>query len=614
MTNPAGPGRAEARAVAEAAREGARTRPSVAADLFLGRVLRERLLPYPEQDAADRARADPFLAALRRVLDEEIDPDAVDREGRLPARALERLHEIGAFRLRIEAEHGGLGFSQQNYGRAAALAAGHCGSTAIWLSAHQSIGAPTPLRLFGTPEQQARWLPRLASGAISAFALTEPGTGSDPARMATRAVPTADGSGWVLDGEKLWCTNGPVADVLVVMARTPDAPGSGGGRPRISAFLVERGTPGLTVGQRCEFAGYRGIENGLLRLRAVRVPRENLLGGEGQGLKLALVTLNTGRLTLPATNAAVAEVCAHIALEWSGRRQQWGAPIVRHEAVGSQVGWILAHAFAMDAVAQFGAAEADRGGSDLRVEAALAKLWNAETLLGVVDRTLQVRGGRGYETVRSLAARGETPYPVERLWREARLNTIVEGTSEVLRLFLAREALDPHLARAGGLARPGSSFLARAGGLLRCLAYYPAWWLVRMRPALRTPPGLPRLLRPGWRALEAGARRLARRTLYAMARFGPGLEHRQGLLGRLVDDGADLYATAVTLARAAGRGDPRSIALAALFARHAQARIRARSTAHAALDRDGARLAAEMQTIQEQNSRTIQEQNSRVSR
>ena len=345
---------------------------------------------------------------------------------------------------------------------------------------------------------------------------------------------------------------------------------------------------------RCEFIGYRGIENGLMRFRDVRLPPESLLGGEGLGLKLAFRTLNTGRLTLPATNSAVAAACSEIACAWAGRREQWGAPIGTHEAVGVQVAWIASHAFAMQALCDYVAQLADQGDTDIRLEAALAKLFCSETLLGVVERTVQVRGGRGYETVRSLEARGETPWPVERLWREARLNTIVEGTSEVLRLFLAREALDPHLTRAGAFAKPDAPFLARAKGFLACATYYPFYWLKRMLPRLGTPAGVPAPLRGHWRALERGCRRLARRTLYAMLRFGPSLEHRQALLGRLVDDGSELIAMAATIARAGSRADARSIALADLFCRHALARVRARRASDAGLDRAGLDLAREL--------------------
>lgn len=586
-------GRDESRAVAEHAREATRTRPSLAASIFLGTPEAARVLPFPEQDAADREAAEPFLARLEEVLARDLDPDLVDREGRLPAAALASLHAIGAFRLKLPREHGGLGFSQQNYNRVVARVGAHCASTAIWLSAHQSIGVPNPLALVGTPEQQARWMPRLARGELSAFALTEPEVGSDPARMRTRAVPHPEG-GWVLDGEKLWCTNGPVADILVVMARTPDRVEGGRARPSISAFVVERSMPGVEVLGRCEFAGYRGIENGWLRFRGVRLDAGCLLGGEGMGLKLALRTLNTGRLTLPATNAAVAQACSQIASTWAGRREQWGSAIVGHEAVGVQVAWIASHAYAMQAVCDYVGALADRDESDIRLEAAIAKLFCSEALLGVVERTMQVRGGRGYETVRSLKARGETPWPVERMWREARLNTIVEGTSEVLRLFLAREALDPHLARAGALARPDAPWGARAWAFLRCAATYPGWWLRRALPRLRVPAGLPAALRPSWRAYEAGSRRLARRTLYAMLRHGPGLEHRQGLLGRLVDDGSDLLAMAASLSRAASQGDARSLALATHFCAHAAARERARRALPSRVDREGHALAREL--------------------
>jgi alkylation response protein AidB-like acyl-CoA dehydrogenase len=579
--------------VAEHAREAARTRPSLAAGIFLGALEPGLVLPFPEQDAADRAHAEPFLARLRETLARTIDADRVDREGRLPPEALEALHAIGAFRLKIDPAYGGLGFSQQNYNRVVALTGAHCASTAIWLSAHQSIGVPNPLAMVGTEAQKQRWLPRLASGALSAFALTEPDVGSDPARMRTRAEPHPDG-GWTLRGEKLWCTNGPVADVMIVMARTPDRMEGGRSRPSISAFVVERAWPGVVVAGRCEFAGYHGIENGWLRFEDVRLPPESLLGGEGLGLKLAFRTLNTGRLTLPATNAAVAAACSEIACTWAGRREQWGAPIGTHEAVGVQVAWIASHAFAMQALCDYVAALADRGDTDIRIEAALAKLFCSETLLGVVERTMQVRGGRGYETVRSLTARGEEPWPVERMWREARLNTIVEGTSEVLRLFLAREALDPHLTRAGAFARPGAPFLARAKGFLACAAYYPFYWLKRMLPRPGTPSGLAAPLRAPWRALERGCRSLARRTLYAMLRFGPGLEHRQALLGRLVDDGGDLIAMAATLSRASSLGDARSIALAGLFCRHAEARMAARRASRAGLDRAGLELAREL--------------------
>jgi alkylation response protein AidB-like acyl-CoA dehydrogenase len=577
--------RAEAMAVAEGAREGARTMPSFGAELFLGTFRDELVHPFPEQDPTDRAKADAFLARLAEVLRAEVDPDRVDREEDLSPAALEALHAAGAFRMKIPEAYGGLAFSQSNYNRAVALVGSWCGSTAIWLSAHQSIGVPNPVMLFGTPAQRARWLPRLARGAISAFALTEPEVGSDPARMRTTATPTPDGEGWILDGEKLWCTSGPVADVLIVMARTPDRVLDGRPRKQISAFVVETGQPGFESTHRCQFMGYRGIQNGLLRFRQLRVPRENLLGEEGQGLKLAFVTLNTGRLTLPATNTAVAKQCLRIARQWAGERQQWGEPLGHHEAVAGMLGWIASHTFAMEAVCDYAAALADRKESDIRVEAAVAKLFCSEAGFRVVDRTLQIRGGRGYETEASLRARGEHAWPVERLFREARLNTIVEGTSEILRLFVAREALDPHYRRAGALTDPEASFGAKARSVAKALAYYPFWYLSRWLPRPGRPRGLPPGLARHWGWVRGNVRRQARRVFYAMLRHGLDLQHRQGVLGRLVDEGVDLFAMAVTISRAAARGDAASAALADLFCRHARERIQATRRTRPGLDR-----------------------------
>lgn len=584
---------AEARDIAEEAREAAREAPSFAAELFLGRLATEWVHPFPEQDEADAARAEPVLKELERVLKAEIDPDQVERDDEIPAQAIERLKDAGAFRLKLPEEHGGLGFSQTNYGRAVALAASHCGAVAIWMSGHQSIGVSTPLKLFGTDAQKEAYLPRLAAGELSAFALTEPEAGSDPAGMETHAERHPDG-GWVLSGTKLWCTNGPEADILIVMARTPDKVVNGKPRKQISAFIVESSWPGFETLHRCSFMGYGGIRSGLLRFTDVRVPDENLLWHEGQGLKLALITLNTGRLTLPATNTAVARQCLRIVRQWSRERVQWGGPIGAQEAIATQLGYMAAHTFAMEAFSDYASGLVDRGGTDFRIEAAMAKLFCSEVVFQIADRTMQIRAGRGYETSDSLRARGVRAWPVERIFREARLNKIVEGTSEIMRLFIAREALDPHLERVGALALPGASFGEKLKALLRGATWFPVWFLGTWWPGIGAPEGMPSALRRHWGWMRRQVKRLSRRIIYAMVRHRAQLEFRQGWLGRMVDEAVDLTAMALAMSRATSRGDGASTELADLFCRHARSRIRERHHTPQALDRAGTSVAAQL--------------------
>jgi len=569
----------EARELAEASREAEWSSASFAADLFLGDFRGRLLFPFPEQDPADRAAGDAFLAKLERFLVEHVDGAKHDREEKIDPAVLKGLVDLGAFGMKIPKEYGGLGFSQLNYNRAVALVASHCASTAVWLSAHQSIGVPQPLRLFGTEEQKRKWLPRLATGAISGFALTEPGVGSDPAAMATTAEPSADGTHWILNGEKLWCTNGLSSEVLVVMARTPSKTVDGRERKQVSAFLVEMDSPGIELVHRCRFLGIRAISNGLIRFTNVRVPRGNLLGGEGRGLKIALVTLNTGRLTLPAASVGVAKQCLQVSRRWAAERVQWGRPVGAHESVAVRLAWMASHTFAMEAVSDYASGLAAKGGRDIRLEAAIAKLFTSETSVRIADATLQIRGGRGYETEDSLAARGEIPFPVERIYRDARINTIVEGTTDVMHLFIAREALDPHLKKAGALVDPKADAGAKAKSLGAAAAFYPGWYLTRWLPLGEgIPESVPSELRGHLRFVQRAARRLARSLFHAMAVTGPALERRQETLSRFVEIGVDLFAVSVTVSRAAslvGRApDDRSpVELADHFARLARRRV-----------------------------------------
>ncbi len=565
----------------EAAREVA-NKPSFVSGLFMGSF--DLPNTFPIQTIEDRELGDVFLQKLEKLLREKVDPDEIDRTGEIPTPVIEELAKLGAFGIKISTEYGGLGLSQTNYCRAAMVLGGYCGNLTALLSAHQSIGVPQPLILFGTDEQKRKYLPRVARGEISAFALTESGAGSDPATMLTHAEPTPDGKFFILNGEKLWCTNGTKAGVIVVMAKTPPKMVRGKPRDQITAFIVETDSPGVEVLHRCRFMGLKALYNGVMRFTNVRVPRENILLAEGKGLRVALTTLNTGRLTLPAACVGLAKRCLEISRSWAGQRTQWGAPIGKHAAIADKIARMAANTFAMESMTMLAASAVDRDKhADVRLEAAMCKMWGSEQSWDIVNDAVQIRGGRGYETAASLKARGDEPIPLERFLRDSRINTIFEGSSEIMRLFIAREALDPHLKVSGAALNsklPLSQRLrAAAGAALFYAKWYPKqwvpmeWFTVHGSRNAR----LNRHLRYAARM----SRKLARSLFHAMARNGPKLEREQLLLGRFVDIGTELFAIAATCLRAerlmqndqAGVNKAELLQLADYFCRASRLRI-----------------------------------------
>jgi alkylation response protein AidB-like acyl-CoA dehydrogenase len=560
----------QAREVAEQAREAQWRQPSFGKELFLGRLRLDLVHPHPSGSAEAGQRGEAFLARLREFCESKVDPAVIERDSQIPDDVIQGFKELGAFGMKIGTEYGGLGLSQVYYNKALMLVGSVHPSLGALLSAHQSIGVPQPIKMFGTEEQKKTWLPRCTQ-EISAFLLTEPDVGSDPARLHTTAAP--DGDDYVLNGVKLWTTNGVIADLLVVMAQVPKSDDHRGG---ITAFVVEADAAGIVVENRNSFMGLRGIENGLTRLRDVRVPGANRIGREGDGLKVALSTLNVGRLSLPAVCTGAAKWCLKIAREWSRERVQWGRPIGEHEAVAGKLAFIAATAYGLEAMLELSSELADAGAHDIRIEAALAKLYGSEMAWLIADELVQIRGGRGFETAESLAARGERGVPAEQVLRDLRINRIFEGSTEIMHLLIAREAVDAHLSVAGDIIDPDADLRDKVKAATEAGKFYARWLPTLVAGKGQLPTSFSEFgpLASHLRYVERASRRLARSTFYGMSRWQGKLEHKQRFLARIVDIGAELFAMTAACVRAQrDREDGTAVELAEAFCE--QARLRA---------------------------------------
>jgi alkylation response protein AidB-like acyl-CoA dehydrogenase len=574
---PADTGYEEARAISEAAREKDWELPSFGKGLYLGSFQPELISPQPELPVEAVEKGERFLAALGAFLQKEVDPQAIERDRKISDEVIEGFKALGALGMKVPEQYGGLGLSQVYYNRAMMLAGTWHSSVSTLLSAHQSIGLAQPLLLFGSEEQKREWLPKVATTHLSAFALTEPGVGSDPARVTTTATPTEDGSGYLLNGRKLWTTNGTVADVLVVLAKVPRSEGRKGG---ITAFIVPAETEGMVVEHRIEFMGLHGIENSQTRYTDAYVPAENVIGREGLGLKIALATLNTGRLALPAICAGVGKWATKIAREFASERVQWGKPIGEHDEVAQRIAFIAATAFGLEAMLDVASRLADEKRNDVRIEAAIAKLYGSEMGWRIVDELMQVCGGRGYETAQSLQARGLRGVPVEQTMRDMRVNRIFEGSTEIMHLIIAREAMDQHLHVAGDLLESDLPIDRKAKALGRAGAFYATWYPKLAVGRGQAPQSYAQYgkLAGQMRFVERASRKLARSTFYGMARWQAGTEGHGAFLGRIVDIGAELFAVsaAVVYTQTAIRDYPERAAetleLALAFCTQAQLR------------------------------------------
>jgi acyl-CoA dehydrogenase family member 9 len=393
--------------------------------LFLGRFVSDWVMPYPRIPAAQQIELDKSLAEERQFLDEELDATAIDRQADIPREVIDGLGRIGVLGMTAPKEFGGRGFSQMANCRILEEIGRRCASTSVFVNAHHSIGI-RGLLLFGTQAQKQRWLPRLVTGEqLAAFALTEEQAGSDAANVQMQAQPSEDGSHYILNGEKRYITNAAIAHVLTVMARTP-VPGSD--KTSITAFLVTPDMPGFTMLEaRMPKLGIRGTATGRFALRDVRVPKENILGPLGKGLRVALTVLDFGRTTFGACCTGAAKTCLQLAVKHANTRRQFNKTLGEFHLVQKKIARIAADAYAMDAMTTITASLIDRGLEDYMIETAMLKVFTTEMLWEAINDTFQIYGGSAYFV----------DLPLERMLRDARINQIGEGSNEVLTSFIA---------------------------------------------------------------------------------------------------------------------------------------------------------------------------------
>ena len=548
-------GKAAALEVAEAARDEMKEK-SLAGGLFVGELNLQNARPFPKQSITDRALGRVYVHDFWDIM-KGISANDIDKTGEIPQSVLDDLAEIKSFALKIPEEYGGRGLSQMNYAKGAMVSGIYCGNIAALLSAHQSIGVPQPLLMYGTEEQKKKFLPRFGEEAISAFALTEEGVGSDPSKLTTKAELTEDGEHYIINGEKLWCTNGVKANVIIVMARTG---------AKITAFIVEMDTPGVEVIHRSRFMGLKALYNGVVKFTNVKIPKENIVLAEGKGMRVALNTLNIGRLTIPAICVGASKECLRMMREWTSTRSQWGQEIGKHQMLADKLARMAADTYAMEAMVELCSNLVDRKNCDIRVESAMAKMWATEAYWTIIDNSMQMKGGRAYETDDSKVARGEDADGIERMFRDCRINLIFEGSSEIMRLILAREALDPHLKIAGDVLNSKVPIKKRLKAAVRAGLHY-AWWYPKQ--------WLPNLsLNKYHRYVKNASKKLARTLFHSMLRHGPGLDKQQLLLSRITEIGTELFVIMCAVLKAEKTKDKRDRELADTVFRNGKVKVK----------------------------------------
>ncbi len=395
--------------------------------LCMGTILEDMVLPFPRLADTEKETLSAIFSTLEGLLGRRTkDLVSWDKKGELPSDFVDQLREAGLFSFVIPEEHGGLGFGSKAYSRALQEVASYDASVAVTIGAHSSIGM-RGLLLFGNEDQRARYYPKLASGEmIAAFCLTEPGSGSDAASIKTTAV--RDGDHYVLNGDKIWITNGGIADFFTVFAKTGDATE----RKNLSAFLVTRDMAGVRSGPHEDKMGIRASSTTTVSLENVRVPIQNLLGEEGKGFKIAMSILNSGRTGLGGGCVGGMKRMIELAAKQANQRVQFGKPIREFGLIKQKLGQMVVDCYATEAVVTMVAGLIDNGFQDYQVEAAISKVFASEAMWRTSDEALQIAAGNGYMS----------EFPYERVMRDSRINRIFEGTNEILRLFIALTAMN----------------------------------------------------------------------------------------------------------------------------------------------------------------------------
>jgi acyl-CoA dehydrogenase family member 9 len=501
--------------------------------LFFGRFNAGLIFPYPEVRPEERSALDQVVAGLRRFADESIDAAAIDRNAEIPDSVVKGLGQLGVLGLTAPVAVGGRGLSQLANTKIMEVIGARCSSTAVFVNAHHSIGIRS-LLLFGTKEQQERWLPPLVNGeALGAFALTEPEAGSDASNVQTTATPSSDGRGYLLNGTKRWITNGGIAQVLTVIARTP---GAGSNKKKeITAFLVTPDMPGFKVlEKRMPKMGIRGTATGRLAFENMFVPKENILGQVGKGLKIALTILDYGRTTFGASCTGAARTCLEAAASHAKKRVQFEQPLAEFELVKKKIAYMAAHLFAMEATTTHCAGLIDSGFDDYMLETAMLKVWSTEALWQIVNDTVQIWGGKAFFT--------DEPY--ERMLRDARLNQIGEGANDVLRAFIAVVGIKPVVDKLLPLKDALEHPIRNLGTLLSFGG--------QQLKARFTRPDVPvssEQLRPHARELGQRIRDFGLAVIAMLRKHREEILFRQYVQERLADAACELYASSCTLSR-----------------------------------------------------------------